>query len=192
MSAASSTHPVDLQAVNDGLLALSSALLGGQVYEPTHPLIARQVDVASEALRRACQARGELLVMRVEDRVVCEGRCLPDSPKLLGGLFGSLSQRGIDGLKIRGSVRAEDVRRLLQALSQDDEPERVRHWGTTLLEPAYLAGNPHANASHAAGGGATRWTDAQEVRGAAESFAPIWSRVASGDPEGLGDDADAA
>ncbi|MEM8783480.1 MAG: HD domain-containing phosphohydrolase [Planctomycetota bacterium] len=178
-----------LEPLNAGLLALQAALLGRQVYEPGHAMIESQVRAGVEALGRAAEGVPSLRVLRVEDRVVCEGVRLPDSAKLLEGLFAALSLRGIDGLTLRPGWTAEQVREFLSRLAEDPPDADPQRLASSGVSPVFLQGNPRHAAPDAADFPSLLTAD--DAQASAESFAPIWNRVASGGGDGLGDDADA-
>ncbi|MEM1097970.1 MAG: HD domain-containing phosphohydrolase [Planctomycetota bacterium] len=176
--------------LNAGLIALQASLLGRQVYDAGHAMIEEQLAAAISALTRVCESAGTIRVLRVEDRVVCQGDRLPDSDKLCEGLFAALTLREVDGVTIRPGLTAEQVRVFLSRLAEDPadaDPQRLASVG---LAPIFLQGNPRGTGSSTVAAFPTLQTQ-EDTRQTAESFGPIWERVANGVGEGLGDEADA-
>ncbi|MEM7577704.1 MAG: HD domain-containing phosphohydrolase [Planctomycetota bacterium] len=180
----------DLAALNAGLLGLQAALLGRQVYEPGHAMIEQQLQSGVDALRTACDSAGTLCVLRVEDRVVCDGQRLPDSVKLLDGLFAALQPRGVDGLKIRPGLHIDQARTFLTRLADDPADADPQRLASLAIGPVFLQGNPRGESDRGAGVFSALQTP-EDVRTNAESFGSIWERVAEGRADGLSDDADA-
>ncbi len=178
-----------VDALNVGLMALQSALLGRRVYEPTHAMIEAQLASAVASLSGACEHAPVLRVLRVEDRVVCDGVRLADSAKLIEGLFAALARRGVDGLIVRPGVTAEQAREFLDRLADepaDADPQRL---ACLSLSPLFLQGNPRGGSGASWALSALRTPD--DARATAESMAPIWNRFAAGQGGADGNDADA-
>lgn len=181
--------PKLLDALNAGLLALQAALLGSEVYEITHATIRRQIEAAVSSLRTATEA-GNVLAVQVEDRVVWEGQRLPDSARLVEGLFMRLDRIGVDGLTIRPGFDEPAASAFLENLADPKTADAPSCLGGLTISPAFLEGRSGGTATDIAA--TSSWSSPEDVHASAHGFASIWNSVAAGETarSGLGDQAD--
>lgn len=144
--------------MNSAMLACQAALFARDLYGRDHPSVHAALERARRALADALHDRGSCTVMLVEGRVVCDGRALPGSRDLAGGLFHRLGALGIEWLRFTRDAGTADLEAMLQRVERAERSpdawrgHAIRAGFIRALEECAAPGSPLAQGEASAVG----------------------------------------
>jgi len=124
----------------------ASMVRGAQLYEPNHPLIARNVESLLATLQTAFESAPTLTIGLVNKEVVVADTPLPRASTLMGDLVGRLLLHGIERITIEQGVSATALgafARAVSALPPKAEPGRpaTAAWNFSHIRVGKIAGD---------------------------------------------------
>jgi putative nucleotidyltransferase with HDIG domain len=104
---------------------LAAAIRGGQLYAPGHPLVSRSLSALADALTLAHATAPSVAIGIVGDSLVVGDLPVPRAAETMGDLMRRLQQAGIERIVIDRGVEADELVRLVEAISRAGAGEAI-------------------------------------------------------------------